>query len=404
MREISSNDNRGLMVILTAIWMFAMTQVVSGQTWMQTRAPTTNWQSVASSADGKILAAAAGRQISVGAYTGGVFISTNSGNDWFQANLPATNFYAGIALSADGSGLATTFINGGIYYSTNLGTTWSFNSTYFPPRYFGPAHTIASSADGTKLAVSCAMIYTSTDGGATWASNNISGPRYASISSSADGNKLAVASLSDTAVYLSTDAGMTWRTNNVPNGAFQDIASSADGSHLIAAGSQQIPGPIYTSSDSGMTWVSNNAPKTGWRTVAASADGTFLAAATASISLATNGVWATNTTPTVSGGIVSLASSADGAQLVAASGSTQPGNIYTLKVIRPPQLKLAPDSGRNIVLSWLVPSTNFVLQQSSDLASWADLTNAPTLNFTNLKNQVMLSPSNSSGFYRLAVP
>ena len=392
------------MVISAATWIFAMTQVVSGQTWVQTSAPTTNWQSVASSADGKILAAAAGRQISVSVYTGGVFISTNSGNDWFQANLPATNFYVSIASSADGSSLATTFIKGGIYYSTNFGTTWSFNSTYFPPKFFGLAHSLASSADGTKLAVACTMIYTSTNGGTTWASNNISGPRYASITSSADGNKLAVASLSDAAVYLSTDAGMTWRTNNVPNGAFQDIASSVDGSHLIAAGSSQIFGPIYTSSDSGMTWVSNNAPKTAWRAVAASADGTFLAAATVSISLATNGVWAINVTPTVSGGIVSLASSADGAQLVAASGGNQPGGIYTLKAIRPPQLKLTPDSGHNVVLSWLVPSTNFVLQQSSDLASWVDLTNAPTLNFTNLKNQVMLSPSNSSGFYRLAIP
>jgi hypothetical protein len=51
-----------------------------------------------------------------------------------------------------------------------------------------------------------------------------------------------------------------------------------------------------------------------------------------------------------------------------------------------------------------VPSTNFVLQQSADLISWADLTNAPALNLTNLQNQVTLPPSNGSGFYRLKTP
>ena len=386
------------MIAATIGLIISLTQGVSGQTWMQTSAPTNNWQSVASSADGNVLAAAAG--------SGGVFISTNSGHNWFPANLPTTNFYSGIASSADGSRMATIFNNGGVYYSTDFGSNWTFNSTYFPLKFGGLAHPIASSADGTKLAVACSMIYTSTNGGATWASNNISGPRYASIASSADGNKLAVASLSASAVYLSTNAGLTWTTNNVPGGAFQDIASSADGSHLIAAGSLQIAGPIYTSSDSGMTWVSNSAPTTWWRTVAASADGTILAAASwpASFSLSTNGVWATNTAPVISQGIVSLASSADGGQWVAAGGGSAPqGNIYILQTIRPPQLNLAATSG-GFLLSWLVPSTNFVLEQSSDLVSWADLTNAPTLNFTNLKNQVMLSPSDSSGFYRLAIP
>ena len=382
---------------------FATASLVFAQTWTLTRAATNYWQSVASSADGTILAASAGHQISIGNYSGGVFISTNSGSDWFQANLPATNFYWGIALSADGSRLATTFVYGGVYYSTDFGVTWTFNGTYFPPKFGGLAHTIASSADGTKLAVASSMIFTSTNGGATWASNNISGPRYASIASSADGNKLAVASLSDSAIYLSTDAGMTWTTNDVPNGAFQDIASSADGSALIAAGSSQVPGPIYTSLNSGTTWVSNAVSKTAWTAVAASADGIVLAGASGQTSFVhfTNGAWSTNIAP---GQIVSLASSADGGQLVAAvSGAVQPGNIYTLQFARRPLLSLAASSN-DFILSWLVPSTNFVLQQSSNLISWLDITNTPSLNLVNLHYQVMLSPTNRSGYYRLATP
>jgi hypothetical protein len=50
-----------------------------------------------------------------------------------------------------------------------------------------------------------------------------------------------------------------------------------------------------------------------------------------------------------------------------------------------------------------VPSTNFVLQQNPDLTAigWENLTNTPVLNLTNLQNEVILSPSNSSGFFRL---
>ena len=58
----------------------------------------------------------------------------------------------------------------------------------------------------------------------------------------------------------------------------------------------------------------------------------------------------------------------------------------------------------NFNLSWIIPSTNFALQQSADLISWVDMTNTPVLNFTNLQNQVTLSPSNSSGFFRLSTP
>jgi hypothetical protein len=64
-------------------------------------------------------------------------------------------------------------------------------------------------------------------------------------------------------------------------------------------------------------------------------------------------------------------------------------------------MNITPTNG-NYTLSWTVPSTNFVMQQSSNLISWSNVTNTPALNLTNLQNQVMLSPSNSSGFYRLS--
>jgi hypothetical protein len=68
-------------------------------------------------------------------------------------------------------------------------------------------------------------------------------------------------------------------------------------------------------------------------------------------------------------------------------------------------LNLAP-SRSNLAFSWLGPSTNFVMQQSSDLgsASWTDVTNTPVLNLTNLQDEVTLPMPAGSGFYRLKTP
>ena len=55
-------------------------------------------------------------------------------------------------------------------------------------------------------------------------------------------------------------------------------------------------------------------------------------------------------------------------------------------------------------LSWIVPSTNFVMQQSSDLQNWSDMTNQPILNLTNLQDEVFLPPPGSNVFYRLKTP
>jgi hypothetical protein len=47
-----------------------------------------------------------------------------------------------------------------------------------------------------------------------------------------------------------------------------------------------------------------------------------------------------------------------------------------------------------------------VLQQNRDLSTtdWVTLSSAPVLNLTNLQYQITVSPSNGSGFYRLATP
>ena len=319
--------------------------------------------SVALSADGTKLIAAA--------VFHGIFVSTNSGATWIRTSAPETN-WSSVASSADGSKLvavagANTSYAGPIYTSANSGVSWISNNV--PDQFWS---SVASSADGTILVAvvgfpTAGLIYISTNSGGNWTVTDAPTNNYwTCVTSSADGNKLAVANpptyigstFAPGQIYTSTNTGATWISNNVPDLPWEGIALSADGSRLVAVAQGQ---PIYTSTNFGTTWMTNNTPNQTWWACASSADGSKL------VSVANNG-----------------------------------GGIYTSYLTPAPQLNLTPASGQ-LLLSWLVPSTNVVLQENLDLttANWVTLTNIPMLNFTNLQNEVILSPANRSGFFRL---
>jgi hypothetical protein len=98
--------------------------------------------------------------------------------------------------------------------------------------------------------------------------------------------------------------------------------------------------------------------------------------------------------------------SSDGDKIFTASSS---GPIITLQsplayAPPPPSPRLTIGfSEARYKLSWLVPSTTFVLQESADLkaANWTTIPTAPTLNFTNLHYEVPLPLSSRVSFYRL---
>ena len=151
-------------------------------------------------------------------------------------------------------------------------------------------------------------------------------------------------------------------SNSLPNAEWYSVASSADGNTLLAATDR---GMLYASTNSGTDWMSTNSPYP----------------------------------------YTGSASSADGKKLFTMGTTGNQGDLYTLQYTPSPQLNLTT-SGNNLALSWLVPSTNFVIQQNLDLTTtnWVTLTNAPVLNLTNLQDEVILSPTGSSGYYRLATP
>jgi len=403
------------------------TSTDSGGTWVRTCAPTNFfWYAIASSADGTKLVAAAN--------DGPIYTSCDSGRTWVQTSSPTSFAWNSVASSADGTRLVAAanewegyiFHPGAVYTSTDSGATWT-DST--PPLFeqwdWGG---VACSADGYRVVVG--------SGTTTWFGGYICALPYAgpwrvaeaptnywgSVAASADGTKLIAADstelsgVGDGLVYISTNSGASWAPTTAPSNNWTCVASSWDGTKLVAAGDASI----YISTNSGATWAPTTAPSDGWSAVASSADGARLVAAAGgwvgSIYISTNlganlfsagapadgdGLW-----PRWS---FAVTVSADGSNIVAVG----PDFIFTLRSPAPapppppsPRLSIAV-SGTTLTLSWLVPSVPFVLQQSSDLGSsnWVDvaLASPPTLNLTNLHNELTLPPAIGVGsqFYRL---
>jgi photosystem II stability/assembly factor-like uncharacterized protein len=342
------------------------TSTDSGTTWISNNVPHKLWNHVATSSDGSKLAATS---TALGQPLGSLLTSMDSGATWISNSVPNAAWNS-IAFSADGNRLVAVG-SGKIFISTNSGTTWASTNT--------DEHweIVASSADGTKLVAAASMvfpptprIYTSTNSGSSWTLMN-SLLSASAIASSADGTKLAA--IVERSIYVSTNSGIAWAITSAPATNWVSIASSADGSRLVVVAERTdnfgpfpptISGVIYSSTNSGATWVSNSAPVLNW---------------------------------------TSVASSSDGGKLVVVAGSFNGGGIWTSQSTPAPRMNITPTNG-NLAFSWLVPSANFVMQQSPDLISWMDVTNPPVLNLTNLQNEVTLPLMGSNAFYRLKTP
>src|SRR5205085_11663463 len=96
----------------------------------------------------------------------------------------------------------------------------------------------------------------------------------------------------------------------------------------------------------------------------------------------------------------SIASSADGSRLLASTGE---GALYMSQVMPEPVLRIVPRD-TSVLLSWVVPPENFVLQQNSDLSSgnWTDVSVTPVLNHTNLHYEVTVPANAGAMFHWLA--
>jgi hypothetical protein len=331
----------------------------SGKTWEMAAAPVTNWSVVAASAQGT-------NWVAGWLYRSPVQLSTNGGLDWFESGSPNTNIWIAMASSADGNTLMASDPGGGhvpgcVMTSLDSGAHWTWSL-----HDFTAWTSIACSANGRVMVASSDSrgFYSSTNYGQDWfMTNNPIGPYYTPwplVVLSADGSKL-VSTFAGGGIYISTNLGATWLTTSAPSTNWNALACSADAEIIIAAAGSRdgAIGPIYVSDNGGLSWTTANLPLASW---------------------------------------ASVASSADGSQQYAAAM----GGIYRVQTVPRPKLSIA-QSGSSLVLSWLIPSTTFRVQQSPDLSgsTWADVTAAPTLNLTNLHEELLLPLPSTPRFYRL---
>jgi hypothetical protein len=155
--------------LLTAAMMLCGLSAAVNSAFSQTWTPATNapsgiWNAVASSADGSKLIAT--KHFGASTYS----ISTDSGATWITYPMPQSGGFTvnwfSLASSADGNILAGVSGNQ-FWISTNWGTTWISNNitgnTY--------VHAVALSADGKKLVAA-------TGSGVLQPSNYYPGPIY----------------------------------------------------------------------------------------------------------------------------------------------------------------------------------------------------------------------------------
>ena len=266
--------------------------VEPGLAFSPQQSPTQNWWFVASSASGQKLAAVAnnfaGLQAPGATARGAVWTSADAGATWTERTVLGDAPWSSIASSADGTKLAAVGVGTQIWTSGDSGMTWVAGAT---SRSWD---SVTMSADGSRIAAATletnagsgdGRIYTLAQapgaafGDGTWTERG-EVQMWRSIASSADGKNLVAAAhrvgatSAQPGVFTSDNYGVTWTPRSTLAVSAYRVASSADGKNLAMA---ERFGKIYTSSNFGVTWTAGTS-EGGFNSVASSADGSVLLA------------------------------------------------------------------------------------------------------------------------------
>ncbi len=212
-----------------------------GVTWTATTAPFARWVSIACSADGETIIATApnnGPGIS--------YISHNAGISWTSNTLTA-NVVQGCC-TANGAVLVAATPSS-LYISTNTGTSWQ-QCNVPTETYQG----LCTTWDGRKIFAMPKLsdrTQISSDFGNTWVTetNLPLGYSWVSAACSSDGAKVVGAgAISDGGplgqqgiIFTSSDSGHTWTSNNITtNIIIREVTCCADAGNMFVAGRQGV--------------------------------------------------------------------------------------------------------------------------------------------------------------------
>jgi len=372
----------------------AVPRLLRAQTWETPPTPQPAGGSIACSQDGRSLFTTVGDGFKY------LYESTNAGDSWTN---PISHFIGPVACSGDGAKVAVP-IGSSVLISTNKGQSFVTNYTG------GNAFYAVWSQAGNMLALlNTESVWLTTNLGATWTKPPaMQSNDWEFLAISGDGRTIvaAVQSYAIGLLRISTNSGVSWADAAVTNRYFGPVACTADGSRIYGVVADVNTGLIM-SEDFGRTWSYANiavVPE-GERgiilSLACSEDGSLVAGKLESYSqsgaMISRNFGASWIMDPPNNGISEVTCSADGTLLMGSADQ------IILQYLAPP-LYVA-SSGVQLTLSWPAPSSQYTLQQISDLGStnWLAVTNAITV--TNYRNQVTLpAPAHGNVFYRLNGP
>jgi photosystem II stability/assembly factor-like uncharacterized protein len=222
-----------------------------------------------------------GAAILAGTNGSGVYLSTNSGNSFTKISTIPNGAY-GVAMSANGTKMFAAHRDSAIVYaSTDSGATWTSYANSV-----GTANNYAAcmSGNGSVWMVGAygGSVYTSTNNGSSWSTNSTLGVQnWWSCFISNDGTKRLTLPWTG-ALRYSSDSGATWSTSTTTVSDAYCLGSSDDGSKVIIGSRNGYY--LYRSTNSGASFsVSLSAATTGNSPVygcSSSGDGTRLVAVT----------------------------------------------------------------------------------------------------------------------------
>jgi len=196
---------------------------------------------IACSNNGQVMAA-------VSVSYGGVYISTNSGNNWTNYNagsISGSTSSSSVSMNSTGSTMiATCNVNAYLHMSTNGGITWYQTSCPACPTgsYTTSYDSISMSLDGKAIIVTkqtTNTVYYTTNSGNYWTLFNSAESGYAQTSYntgtcavSPNGNVFAL-NLIGHGLYVSSNSGSYWSRFQVGLGSLQCISLSNNGSKIV---------------------------------------------------------------------------------------------------------------------------------------------------------------------------
>jgi photosystem II stability/assembly factor-like uncharacterized protein len=193
-----------------------------------------------------------GNMLIAGIYYGGVYTTTNNGQNWIHSTngLPSIA-YVYAMLASDSTILISA--GGGIYASTDNCESWFNSSTGLPT-----TQVESFVKKGNKIFAGTSMygIYASTDNGSNWFYSGQGLPEYAQVYSMVLADNDIIASVYETGILKSTDNGLSWHPINLGLHNYINVVSLALYGNIYLAGTWNEG--ILKSTNSGNYWNYSN--------------------------------------------------------------------------------------------------------------------------------------------------